>query len=182
MTRILGAVLAGGRSRRFGSDKAVAVHEGRTLIDRAIGTLGAQVEDLVVCGRPAPIDQLTGIADFPSADLGPLGGLCAALRFARAHGFDAVLSMGCDVPMLPGDLASRLASPGGAAYFVEAPIIGLWRSALARRLETHLTRGGDRSVRRWAAAIGAEAVRAGFPIPNINTRQDLAELGHRHAS
>ena len=51
MMRVLGVVLAGGQSRRFGSDKALAEIAGRTLLDRAVATLARQVDTVVVAGR-----------------------------------------------------------------------------------------------------------------------------------
>ena len=51
---ILGAVIAGGRSTRFGSDKALALIGGERLIDRTIAALDPQVDRLVVCGRKWP--------------------------------------------------------------------------------------------------------------------------------
>src|SRR3546814_13961187 len=79
--RLLGAVLAGGRSSRFGSDKALAMLDGRTLLDHAAAALGAHVETVVICGRHVP--GMTGLADRPAADMGPLGGLNAALHQDR---------------------------------------------------------------------------------------------------
>ena len=54
---ILGAVLAGGQSSRFGSDKALAELGGATLLERAVDALSAWCEKVVVVGReeaPAP--------------------------------------------------------------------------------------------------------------------------------
>ena len=55
---LLGAVLAGGRSERFGSDKALARLGGRTLLEQAVEALGAQCDAVIVVGRedaPAPV-------------------------------------------------------------------------------------------------------------------------------
>ena len=49
--QILGVVLAGGRSLRFGSDKALASFEGKSLIDRAIEAVAPYCADIVVAGR-----------------------------------------------------------------------------------------------------------------------------------
>ncbi|MCA1196424.1 NTP transferase domain-containing protein [Sphingomonas sp. R647] len=82
--RLLGALIAGGASRRFGSDKALATIGGVSLIDHPRGVLEAQVDDLVLCGRPS--NRMRWISDRPAPGLGPLGGLNAALADARARG------------------------------------------------------------------------------------------------
>ncbi len=120
---ILGAILAGGQARRFGSDKAQALYQGERLIDRVATALLAQCGGLVVCGRKEP--KFRCIPDWPEAGLGPLGGLAAALRHAREQGFSHVLSAGVDVPDLPHDLAMSLAGEG-AAIVESQPVVGLW--------------------------------------------------------
>ena len=92
---VLGAVLAGGRSSRFGSDKALALLNGRTLLDHAIAAISPHIGQVVVCGRAG------GLADRPQRDMGPLGGLNAALHHAVDHGFAGVLTTGCDMPVYP---------------------------------------------------------------------------------
>src|ERR1700761_6137627 len=109
--RILGAILAGGRSSRFGSDKALTVIDGRSMLDRIIDALAPQVDGIVVCGRPSS-ERYDGIADRPAADLGPLGGINAALHYAMTHGFGAVLTVPCDTPLLPADLRDQLGEIG----------------------------------------------------------------------
>jgi molybdopterin-guanine dinucleotide biosynthesis protein A len=77
---ILGAVLAGGQSSRFGSDKALAELDGRTLLARAVEALQAQCDAVVVVGREdAPVPTLP---DRPRPGMGPLGGIAAALHHA----------------------------------------------------------------------------------------------------
>ena len=173
MTRILGAVLAGGRSRRFGSDKAVALLAGTTLIDHAIAALAAQCDAVVVCGRT--VTGRTCVADRPAADLGPLGGLNAALHHAAGNGFDAVASVPCDMPILPPDLIGRLRAAGSTSFVAAMPVVGLWPARLAAELDRHLAEGGDRSMWRWIARVAALPLTI-EGLANVNTPDDLARL------
>ncbi|MEG3125825.1 molybdenum cofactor guanylyltransferase [Sphingomonas sp. GB1N7] len=171
--RLLGAILAGGRATRFGSDKALAVLDGRPLILHSADVLQDIVSKIVVCGRDVAPEDMETIPDWPSADLGPLGGLCGALRHAVAQDFDAVLTIGCDTPMLPAGLLDRLMNSGSASFVRQTPIIGYWPASLADDLARHLAQDGDRAVRRWAIDIGATAFDAGEEIANFNHADDL---------
>jgi molybdopterin-guanine dinucleotide biosynthesis protein A len=50
----LGAIIAGGKATRFGSDKAAALLNGRPLIEHVADGLREQVDALIVCGRAWP--------------------------------------------------------------------------------------------------------------------------------
>lgn len=167
--KILGAVLAGGRSSRFGSDKAEALFEGRKLFDHAADSLLAQVDALVVAGRDWP--GLPTVADLPEPGLGPLGGLAGALDHARRYGFDAVLSCGCDVIGLPHTLAAQLGP--GPAIVCDMPIIGLWPVSAGAALLDWLADAQNRSVYKFAGHIGARRVVLDTPLHNINRPEDL---------
>lgn len=169
MTRLLGAILAGGQARRFGSDKAQALYEGARLIDRVASALSAQCQSVVVCGREEP--GFTCIPDWPEAGLGPLGGLAAALRHAREQGFGQVLSAGVDVPDLPRDIASLLAGDG-SAIIESQPVVGLWPVEAGPVLEAFLA-GGGRSLYRFADHFGARRVELSAPLMNVNFPEDL---------
>jgi molybdopterin-guanine dinucleotide biosynthesis protein A len=166
---ILGAILAGGQARRFGSDKAQALYEGARLIDRVAAALAAQCAEVVVCGREEA--GFACLADWPEAGLGPLGGLAAALRHAAAGGFDLVLSAGVDVPDLPHDLVTVLAGEG-AAILESQPVIGLWPAGAGPVLEAFVA-GGGRSLYRFADHIGARRVELAAPLMNVNRPEDL---------
>jgi len=168
MTGILGAVLAGGASSRFGSDKAMAEYHGKPLIEHVMYRLRPQVSDIVVVGRDHP--GAVSVPDRPAPGLGPLGGLCAALHHAAAGGYDAVLTSGCDLPELPLDLRDALGE--GPAFVLGQPLLALWPAALAGVLDLHLARSPDRSLRGWVALTGARGVDIG-PIRNVNRPGDL---------
>lgn len=169
---LLGAILAGGQARRFGSDKAQALYEGARLIDRVAAALSAQCTAVVVCGREEP--GFDCIPDWPEQGLGPLGGLAAALRHARERGFTHVLCAGVDVPDLPFDLALMLA--GDEAAIVESqPVVGLWPASAAPLLESFLA-GGGRSLYRFADHVGARRVELGRALMNVNYPEDLGPL------
>lgn len=176
--RLMGAVLAGGRSSRFGSDKAAALLEGASLLEHAVAAIGRQVETVAVIGRENA--RFDCAPDRPEPGLGPLGGIAGALAHAAARGFDAAATIGCDMPVLPDGLVAALTAGGGAAMLLDVPVVGLWPVALLAGLDAHLAAGGDRSVRRWARSIGAREVAAPGPIPNINRPEDLAALQLRH--
>jgi len=168
---ILGAVLAGGRSSRFGSDKALAMLGDQTLLDQAIAALRSQCDAVAVVGREEA--SAPCLPDWPAPDMGPLAGLAAALRHARAQGFDAVLSCSVDSFGLPADLIAQL-SPA-PRYLAEQPVIGLWPARASGDLEALLFNPNARhSMRAFAEAIGAHPVTLPTPIANINTPEDLA--------
>lgn len=172
-SNILGAVLAGGEARRFGSDKALALFEGRPLIDHVIDRLAPQTDGLVVVGRDH--GGLTRVEDRPVHGLGPLGAIGGALQWGQAHGFDAVLTVPCDTPLLPLDLAGALAGEG-AAVVAGLPVIGWWPTALCGALDDWLAGDRSRAVRHWAAAVGARAVVLETLPANVNTAADLEGL------
>jgi molybdenum cofactor guanylyltransferase len=167
--RLLGAILAGGQSRRFGSDKAQALVAGERLIDLVAGALASQTDALVVCGRSEA--GFTSILDLPEAGLGPLGGLNAALHHAIVQGFDAVLSSGCDVPNLPADLALQLAGEG-AGHVTDQPVVGLWPAVLAQPCTAFLHSGG-RSLYGFGEHVGARRVAVSPPLRNVNLPRDI---------
>jgi molybdopterin-guanine dinucleotide biosynthesis protein A len=170
--KVLGAILAGGKSVRFGSDKAIATFKGLPLIEHAAASLMPQCDALVIAGRPHA--TLTSVADYPAPDMGPLAGLAGALRFARASGFDHVLSIGVDSLLIPGDL--RRALEPAPAYVTNQPVIGLWPVTAFTILEQILCNDGRHSMIHFIKTIGARAAILESPPMNVNTRDDLEGL------
>lgn len=177
--RVLGALIAGGHARRFGSDKAAALLHGRPLIDHVADAMRVQVEALVVVGRNWP--GLSMLADRPAGALGPLAGLNAALHHAQAAGFDGVLTAGCDTLPIPSDMVVLLA--GAEPAFLDGHyLLGWWPVRLADPLDAHLANGHDRSMRRWIATCNARAIAPPLVLNNLNTPADLAVYARITAS
>ncbi|WP_159980319.1 MULTISPECIES: molybdenum cofactor guanylyltransferase [unclassified Novosphingobium] len=172
---ILGAVLAGGLSSRFGSDKALAELNGHTLIALAVDALSGWCEHVVVVGRetaPAPT-----LPDWPRPGMGPLGGLAAALHHALDEGYEAVLTCGVDAALLPDDLPALL-GPAPACLAAQ-PVIGMWPASAAPVLEALLQSEERHSMSGFADRIAARRVKTAASIPNINTLDDLSALTRR---
>ncbi len=169
---ILGAVLAGGKSSRFGSDKALAELHGRTLIARAVETLEGFCDHVIVVGRASAPAQT--IPDWPRADMGPLGGIAAALRLAQDEDYDSVLTCGVDSVALPEDLLAIL-SPA-PAYLENQPVIGHWNADAASIVEHVLQSEGRHSMKAFAIAANARGVQSAYAPANINTPADLAAM------
>jgi molybdopterin-guanine dinucleotide biosynthesis protein A len=130
-----GIVLAGGRSRRFGSDKLAAPFDGGTVLGAAIQALSSVVDGLIVAGTALPDGFRAGdvpVALVPDAnpDGGPLVALAHVLAFAETDPSMLAVVVGGDMPRLvPGVLALMLETLDadasiGAAYLgrPEAPI------------------------------------------------------------
>lgn len=172
---ILGAVLAGGRSTRFGSDKALAEIAGRTLLSRAVEALSAWCDHVAVVGRetaPAPT-----LPDWPAPGAGPLGGVAAALNHALDTGYESVLTCGVDSIALPEDLLERL-SPA-PRYVATQPVIGHWPSKAAGALEELMFSSRRHSMLAFAELIGARPVKLARDPANINTPADLKAAQER---
>lgn len=165
--KTLGAVLAGGRSSRFGSDKALAMLDGRTLLDHASAALGPHCEAMIVVGRGE-------IGDWPRADMGPLGGIAGALIHAAERGYDQLLTAPVDCVRLPVDLRALLEP--APAFLNTQPVIGLWPVESIDDLQVLLEDGSDLAVRAFARRIGARAIASDFVPPNVNSAADLDRL------
>ena len=173
---ILGAVLAGGKSTRFGSDKALAKLGARTLIEHAIAGLQPCCDEVIVVGRSdAPVRT---IPDWPRPDCGPLAGVAAALREASRGGFASVITSGVDSFDLPGDLVSLLSPP--PAFLDSQPVVGHWHADARTAAESILMSEGRHSMRAFAEMVCATSVKASSKPANINTPADLGAVESKH--
>jgi molybdopterin-guanine dinucleotide biosynthesis protein A len=168
----LGAILAGGQARRFGSDKALAALDGRTLIDHVAAALAPHCEGVILCGRAGD----GGVPDRPAPGLGPLGGLNAALHAAAERGAARILVAPCDTPLLSAPLLEALVAHAGSGFVAQLPVLGIWDAALAASCDAYIASGARASMKAWAAHAGAGAIDWGAAIPNINSCDDLSRV------
>jgi molybdopterin-guanine dinucleotide biosynthesis protein A len=192
--RVLGVIIAGGKSSRMGQDKALMVWKDKPLIAHVAERLGPQVDVLVINANKNELslkaalslgtrgsEDIIVIPDL--LDIGtPLAGLQAALAHAVENGFDAVLSAPCDAPLLPENLRLRLQGQGpaiaisaGQAHY----LTGFWPVALLGLFDE----GQLRRVMDFAALAKVRTVEwPGHPIDpfaNINTPEDFASLSEK---
>lgn len=168
-TRPLVGLLVGGRATRFSGQRKgnLALREGGTVLTRLIGECERALPgvEIVLVGSSEGYEALglSSLADEPPG-VGPLGGISALLRFARATGRTTALAFACDLPYVTAPLIARLASEAPDALAV-APRDGeLWNALVSRyavaslpELETTLARG-ERAMQRFFARLGARAV------------------------
>jgi molybdenum cofactor guanylyltransferase len=166
--KILGAVIAGGQSKRFGTDKAVALVDGLPLIDHIVMGLYRHTDFLVISGRDWR--DFETVDDGIYAGQGPLAGLYAALCYAKNNGFDAVLSAACDTLPVP-DLSRII---GNHPAVVEGHwLFGFWPIALTEILDLHLADQTDRSLRGWIRRCGAQLIAPEIALYNLNSKDDI---------
>ena len=187
---LYGLVLAGGRSRRFGADKAALRVDGRVLLERTIGLLQPAVEEAYVSVRADQVDdalrsRFPMIAD-ESPDLGPAGGILAA--HAR-HPQAAWLVLACDLPGL-GEAAirnliqSRDVRRAATAYRSPAdglvePLCAIYEPATLARFQRQATAGEGLSPRGLLSGADVQMLEPteAEVLINVNTPADLERLG-----
>lgn len=126
MDAVTGVVLAGGKSTRFGSDKASALLRGRPLLQWVLDAVGAASEAVVVVKArgqvlPAvacPVPWVV-VEDIYEAQ-GPLAGLVAGFERVQTP---LAFATSCDSPLLAPTLVSHLAGLAGEADIV-CPEVG----------------------------------------------------------
>ncbi len=119
----LGVILAGGRSRRFGSPKTFAHVAGLPMLLRVRSALAAAVPDVVAVGQ-VPLLSEAGLECRPdvSPGGGPMAGLQVALRWAKERDLPGVLLAGCDMPFLSPGLLRYIIERAAAAPLAVAPV------------------------------------------------------------
>ena len=190
--RVTGIVLAGGRSRRMGSDKAALAFGGRTLLHHTIAALAEVADEVVVVRAPGrdlpPFDcqrPVRVVAD-PVEGEGPLVGIAAGLRAASAP---VALVVAVDMPFLRPALLRLLAehAAAGARCVVPIyqgrpqPLCSAWRRDALDVVQAQID-AGERAVMSVARALDAERLapgewRAADPdgrsFVNVNTPEEF---------
>jgi molybdopterin-guanine dinucleotide biosynthesis protein A len=201
---ITGLLLAGGRGSRMGGvDKGLQPFNGEPLALHALRRLRPQVGALMVnANRNLPDYEAFGVPVWPDslADYpGPLAGFLSGLSHCATPW---LLTVPCDTPLFPRDLASRLAraaasenaeiaiaaapeaSSDGSVTLRPQPVFCLLRAGLHDSLRRYIEAGG-RKVQAWTAQH--RTVRVPFDRPgdapdafiNANTLAELHALENR---
>ncbi len=191
-----GLILAGGKSSRMGTDKAILEIGGDTILGHTVRRLRPQVCEITLNaseGFRNPLD-LRLVPDRMGSQVGPLAGVLSGLRDIIARGLPAthLLTVPSDSPFFPIDLAARLeAGTDDAGTIVitasegrDHPVFGLWPLAIADDLETWLSNPENRRIKAFLHRHRLVTVEFPMietasgpfdPFFNINTPEDLAE-------
>jgi len=112
-----GCIMAGGRSTRMGTNKALLDFQGQRLIERIAGQFAAWFDQVVLVTNTPEVYAFLGLpmAGDRVPGLGPLGGIEAGLQ-ASAHA--ATFMAACDMPFLQPDLIGYLLELSSAADVV----------------------------------------------------------------
>lgn len=178
---LVGAVLAGGESRRFGRDKAAEPVGGKPMAVRGAETL-AQVFDhvVIVSPREPAVPGLAHVRDRRPGQ-GPLAGIEAALLEAVRVGRGGAFVLACDLPLVDAaTVRSVVAGAGGAPACAPSrparpgiePLCAVYRTACLPAVTDALDRG-RRSVHEAFVAAGGRVVEIPDDVfLNVNTAQD----------
>ena len=188
---ILGVVLAGGRSKRFGEDKSQVKLEGKILINYILSEiLDVFDEILIVANSDIEFMQSKKISktvDFQK-DLGPLGGVLSAMKWIKQNNknYQWISTFPSDTPFFKKELLKyfyeKINFNESKLFFIKSNstrhnIFGLWSLDLLSQLEEDLIKKGERKVELWTNSIGVKNIDMQFknndPFFNINTRKDL---------
>lgn len=109
---ITGVVLAGGKSSRFGTNKALAVWSDETLLQHAINRLRPLCGELLISGDAANYPNIdeTFVADVV-AEAGPLGGIFSVMQQVKTP---YMLCLTCDMPLIGDEVLEAMISTADA--------------------------------------------------------------------
>lgn len=199
MTQIVGAILAGGLSRRFGGgDKCLQLLGGRPILNHIIERAKPQVDQLILNanGELSRFETfgMTTVPDSVTGYAGPLAGILTAMEWVREHQSRVrwVVTFPADAPFVPFDYVEKLLAgvEGEGADLACAassgrnhPVCGLWDVNFADALHKSLVNDDLRKIDLWTAQYKLSVVNFDAspvdPFFNINRREDLEEAGRR---
>ncbi len=168
---VTGLVLAGGRGSRMGGvDKGLELFNGLPLAFQALQRLRPQVAEMAInANRNLAVYEKFGASVWPDAQAGypgPLAGFLSGLSHCKT---DWLVTVPCDTPLFPADLASRMVealdSVAGAEIAIAAapeadrsgdvalraqPVFCLLPTSLRESLQ-HFIASGGRKIDEWTA-------------------------------
>jgi len=175
-------ILAGGKSRRFGQNKALFVVEGQTIIERVIAAIPPAQQIFLVTNSPAEYAhlELPMLPDhYPGC--GPLAGIHAGLVHSPQ---EWNFFLACDFPRLHTSTINEiLVGPREAQVVLSEtaegwqPLCALWSKSTLPTIAAAL-QSDERSVHAVLAKLSLHIISPQLPqaLFNLNTWEDLAQL------
>ena len=190
--KILGVVLAGGKSQRFGQDKSQVKLNGKILIDYILSEIIDEFKETLIVTNESinfmKSDKISSIRDFKEG-LGPLGGILSSMKWIKKNNkeYNWISTFPSDTPFFTKKelkiFYENIKTSDSKLFFIKSKetrhnIFGLWSVDLMDQLESDLLKG-ERKVELWANSIGVSTVDINYkdinPFFNINTKEDLKE-------
>ena len=157
--KILGTVLAGGKSQRFGEDKSQINLANKLLIDYVLSEIIDQFNEILIVSNNSikfnKSKNITIIEDYKKG-LGPLCGVLSAMKWIKANKKDYqwIATFPVDTPFFKKqilkDFIKNINFKDSDLFFIKSNntrhnIFGLWSIKLLDRLEKDLN-DGERKV------------------------------------
>ena len=194
---ILGVILAGGKSKRFGDDKSIAKLGDKTLLDRSIEKIEKDFQEiLIVTNKNVIISNKKNIfstKDLIDGHLGPLVGVLSAMAWVQDNKkkYDWIATFPCDTPFFDENLIDKIKNfpkkSEKKLFFLKCGsrrhnIFGLWSLELKETLLEDIN-NGHRKVEEWANKVGSEIIEIDdkneYNFLNINTKEDLEKAKNK---
>lgn len=187
---ILGIVLAGGRSQRFGEDKSQVKLDGKILIDHILNEISDGFKEILIVSNNKikfkHSDNISMIRDLKK-DQGPLGGILSAMKWIKEKrkNYKWISTFPVDTPFFKKEILQNFLHEinleESKLFFIKSNntvhnIFGIWSIDLMEKLEEDLNKG-ERKVELWANSVGVKVINMEFinedPFFNINTKEDF---------
>ena len=188
---ILGIILAGGKSSRFGEDKSTAKLGNKTLLDHTVSKIENEFNEILVISNNKDFNfknnKIHLVEDCIEGQLGPLVGILTAMKWVikNKKNYKWIASFPCDTPFfdikLISELKIKVKETSKKLIFLNSNkkrhnIFGLWSMDLIEILEKDI-KNSFRKVELWADKIGYENININEEkfdrFLNINTKKDL---------
>jgi len=188
---ILGIILAGGKSSRFGEDKSTAKLGNKTLLDHTVNKIENEFNEILVISNNKEFNfknnKIHVVEDCIEGQLGPLVGILTAMKWVKKNNknYKWIASFPCDTPFFDmkfvSELKIKIKETSKKLIFLNSDkkrhnIFGLWSVDLIETLEEDI-KNGLRKVEIWADKIGYENININTKefdmFLNINTKEDL---------
>tara|TARA_B100001250_G_scaffold408234_1_gene430265 strand:+ start:619 stop:1230 length:612 start_codon:yes stop_codon:yes gene_type:complete len=187
---ILGVVLAGGKSKRFGEDKSTIKLNDKTLIEHTLDKIKSKLNKIIIVSNDKVLKNYITINDCIDGQLGPLVGVLSAMKWIKDnnYSYNWIITFPCDTPFFNISIIDKFVEVSklndSLLYFAKSEekrhnIFGLWSLKLIETLEMDIVKNNHRKVEKWADKIGVKTINISYkevdPFFNINTKEDLKE-------
>ncbi len=188
---IIGIILAGGKSSRFGEDKSNIRLGSKTLLDHTIDKIEKEFSEVLIISNNEEYNfknkKIHTVKDCIEGQLGPLVGILTAMKWVNENkkNYKWIASFPCDTPFFDTKLISKLKlktkETSKKLIFLNSDkkrhnIFGIWSMDLIETLEKDI-KNSFRKVEIWADKVGYESININTEkfdrFLNINTKEDL---------